>query len=378
MPPNNMIHQGLYFAPKLINYRLFRTFGWPEILPVSLTVSVTNLCNSRCRTCYLWQLHQDKPELKEKDFKTWEFEETFQNLNSKIFWVTMSGGEPFLRADLPQICESFNRYCSPKIINIPTNSLLPSTIESKTKEILEKCPGADLVINLSLDGVGEEHDRIRNVPGNFKLFLDTYERLSRLKSEFPNFQIGIHSVVSKFSIDGLMDVYELAEKMNADSYITEVAEHRTELFNVDKDITPTAAEYKQFIRKLSESIKAESKSSKSVSKTTQAFRLVYYELVARELAEHKQVIPCYAGYASAQINAFGDVWPCCVLGYSKPMGNLRENNYNFRKIWFSKQATDVRMHIKARNCSCPLANAHYTNILLSFRQLIKVTRNMVA
>ena len=347
------------------------------MLPMSLTVSVTNLCNSRCRTCYLWQLYQDKPELKEKDFKTWEFEKTFQKLNSKIFWVTMSGGEPFLRADLPQICQSFNQYCSPKIINIPTNSLLPSTIESKTKEILEKCTGVDLVINLSLDGVGDEHDRIRNVPGNFKLFLDTYERLSRLKSEFPNFQIGFHSVVSKFSINGLMDVYEFAKKMNADSYITEVAERRTELFNVDKDITPTAEEYKQFINQLSEKIAAESKSGKSVSKTTQAFRLVYYQLVAKELTEQRQIIPCYAGYASAQINAFGDVWPCCVLGYSKPMGNLRENDYDFRKIWRSKQATEVRKYIKAGNCCCPLANAHYTNILLNSKQLIRVARNMV-
>jgi MoaA/NifB/PqqE/SkfB family radical SAM enzyme len=347
------------------------------MLPVSLTVSVTNLCNSQCKTCFLWEMYKEKPDLKQKEFKTWEFEKTFKSISKPIFWVTMSGGEPFLRPDLPEICDLFNQYCSPKIINIPTNSLLPNVIADKTKKILEKCKGVNLVLNLSLDGVGEAHDKIRNIPGNFKLFLETYERLSKLKLEFSNFQIGIHSVVSKFSIDGLNDVYEFSKTLGADSYITEVAEKRTELFNVDEDITPDAEEYALFINQLSKNVKADLKSKKNVSKTTQAFRLIYYQIAARELKEHKQIIPCFAGLASAQINPFGDVWPCCVLGYNQPMGNLRENDYDFKKIWSSKQAQSVRKYIKSGSCSCPLANAHYTNIMFNFKQLAKVLEKLL-
>lgn len=377
MCPSSLIRQGLNFGPKMIGYPLARAIGKPNLLPVSLTVSVTNLCNSQCKTCLLWKLYTQKPELKNKEFQTWEFEKTFKSISKPIFWVTMSGGEPFLRSDLPKICSSFYEHCSPKIINIPTNSILVNTIAPKTKEILEKCPDANVVLNLSLDGIGEAHDKIRNIPGNFKCFLETYERLNELKSEYKNLQIGIHSVVSKFSINGLNEVYELAKKLGADSYITEVAERRTELFNVEEDITPEAADYAAFIKQLSDKVKLDVKTKKNVSKTTQAFRLIYYKIAAQELAEHRQVIPCFAGLASAQINPFGDVWPCCVLGYSKSMGNLRENDYDFKKIWFSKQAQLVRSFIKSGNCSCPLANAHYTNILFNFKELAKVARMMV-
>jgi MoaA/NifB/PqqE/SkfB family radical SAM enzyme len=377
MPIKNLFREGFNFAPKILGYKFSRAFGLPNMLPVSLTVSVTNKCNSRCRTCFIWKLYQEKPDLKKREFETWEFEKTFESIDTPIFWVTMSGGEPFLRSDLADICSAFNEHCSPKIINIPTNSLLPKVIEGKTKEILERCSGPDLVINLSLDGVGDVHDKIRNVSGNFERFLETYQRLNALKSEFPDLQIGVHSVVSKHSIQGLMDVYEFAEKLGADSYITEVAEQRTELFNIGEDITPSAEVYAAFINKLSERIKKEFENRKKVSKATRAFRLVYYQIAAKELKENKQIIPCYAGLASGQINPYGDVWPCCVLGYNKSIGNLRENDYDFKKIWFSKPAQLVRKYIKSGACSCPLANAHYTNILSNFKQLAKVLGKMI-
>ncbi len=374
---SSLLGSGFNFAPKILGYKCARAIGKPHMLPVSLTVSVTNLCNSQCKTCMLWKLYKEKPELKQKEFTLDEYRKTFASIHNSIFWVTMSGGEPFLRQDLPEICEIFCENCSPKIINIPTNSILPRVIAEKTKTILEKCKGVNLVVNLSLDGVGDCHDNIRNIPGNFKRFLETYEHLDKLKGEFSNLQVGVHSVVSKFSIDGLKGVYEYSKKIGADSYITEVAERRTELFNTSEDITPDPEEYEAFVNELSENMKTDLKSKKKVSKTTQAFRLVYYQIAAKELKTHKQIIPCFAGLASAQINPVGDVWPCCVLGYSQSMGNLRENGYDFRKIWFSKKAESIRKYIKSGNCSCPLANAHYTNIMLNFRQLAKVLVKMM-
>ena len=95
------------------------------------------------------------------------------------------------------------------------------------------------------------------------------------------------------------------------------------------------------------------------------------------LKENRQIIPCYAGYASCQITPFGDVWPCCILGYDQPMGNLRETNYDFVKVWHSSKANEIRKHIKAKNCACPLANAYYTNVLCNFWSLLGVSKNLV-
>ncbi|PIN78890.1 radical SAM protein, partial [Candidatus Woesearchaeota archaeon CG10_big_fil_rev_8_21_14_0_10_33_12] len=77
------------------------------------------------------------------------------------------------------------------------------------------------------------------------------------------------------------------------------------------------------------------------------------------------------------LNAYGDVWPCCILGYEKSMGNLRDYGYDFMKVWRSKQADGVRKYIKQKNCYCPLANISYTNMLCNPRYMLKVIRNIL-
>jgi hypothetical protein len=103
---------------------------------------------------------------------------------------------------------------------------------------------------------------------------------------------------------------------------------------------------------------------------TQAFRRQYYELVKRTLREQRQIIPCMAGVASAQIAPNGDVWTCCVRAES--MGNLREHDYDFGSVWKSGSADRLRKSIKAGECHCPLANAAYTNMLTHGPTVMKV------
>ena len=40
---------------KLPAFGAYRRWGWPRLLPVNLTVSVTYTCTSRCKTCDIWQ-----------------------------------------------------------------------------------------------------------------------------------------------------------------------------------------------------------------------------------------------------------------------------------------------------------------------------------
>ncbi|MEF9427124.1 MAG: hypothetical protein L0956_08115 [Candidatus Mariimomonas ferrooxydans] len=59
------------------------------------------------------------------------------------------------------------------------------------------------------------------------------------------------------------------------------------------------------------------------------------------------------------------------------VGNLKEAGYDFRKIWFSERAEKLRNEIKDRNCFCPLANASYTNMLLSPKAMFRVTMELI-
>ena len=344
---------------RVFGYKLFRSMGWPYLLPINFTVGLTYRCNSRCKTCNIWRRKSGY------ELSVGELDEVFRKIGG-AYWFTLSGGEPFLRNDIVEICQSVHDNCEPGIINIPTNGLLCDVIPKRVEEILEVCPRSQVVVNVSLDGVGERHDEIRGVKGNFERAMKTYEALRSLNSR--NFELGIHTVISAFNVHEIPQIYAQLRGLKPDSYITEIAEERVELGTVGEKITPSVDDYSKAIDYLSAAIQKEA--WKGISKLTKSFRLEYYKLVKRTLKEKRQVISCYAGFASAQIAPDGDVWTCCIK--AEPLGNLRDVDYDFRKIWFSEKAATLRKSIKAGECYCPLANASYTNMLCNFKSLAKV------
>lgn len=336
--------------------------GSPMTLPANITVSVSYRCNSRCKTCNVWLLPND-------DLTLDEWDRTFQSLGSAPYWFTFSGGEPTLRHDMPDMVASAYRHCHPGIINIPTNGIQHTIIPGRIERILQACPDSEVIVNLSLDGVGLKHDAVRGVRDNFARAMRTYTAFKELKTRYKNFTLGVHSVISNFNVDSFPELCEFVQReLQPDSYITEIAEERVELDTVGLGITPTVERYSVAIDTLLESLR--DKRLTGVSRITQAFRRQYYEIVKQTLREHRQVIPCMAGVASAQIAPNGDVWTCCIRAES--MGNLRENDYNFGKVWRSDKAGELRRSIKAGECYCPLANASYTNMLTHVPTLIKV------
>ncbi|MBW6515126.1 MAG: radical SAM protein [Candidatus Cloacimonetes bacterium] len=344
---------------KLIIYRIYRILGFPRLLPINYTISVTNKCNSRCQTCFIYNVKSEQMNVS-------EYKKIFKKIGKAPYWVTISGGEPFLRKDLVDIVIALDKYCRPRIINIPTNGILTPRILYMVRQICKSLPRTQIIINLSIDGIDEEHDRIRNVKGNFNRVINTFKALKKLK--YKNLIVGIHTVISKYNVENFPVIASYLMQLAPDSYITEIAEERHELANIGKDITPSALEYRAAIDFLLHRIK--NNKFKGMSRITQSFRIEYYNLVKKILRDKKQVIPCYAGIASCHIAPNGDVWMCCTK--AKPIGNLRKKDYNFSSIWFSKNAKIERKEIRQKRCYCPLANSSYTNLLLNIPSLWRV------
>ena len=335
------------------------------MLPINLTISPSYKCNSCCKTCFV--RHR-----KTKNLILKEWQKIFENLGKSPFWVTVCGGEPFLNKDLADFVILLSKICQPRIINIPTNGLLSEKIQKDVKKILANVKKNELIINLSLDGVGEEHDKIRQIPGNFEKAMKTYRYLREIKA--PNFILGVHTVISKFNVDKVPEIYNFVMKeLKPDSYITEIAEERAELQTIGKDIAPPIEKYEKAVNFLLAQIEKEK--WQKVSKITQAFRKEYYRLVLKTLKEKRQIISCYAGLASAQIAPNGDVWTCCIK--AEPLGNLKRVGWDFKKIWFFEKADKARKAIKNKECFCPLANASYTNMLMDFETLVRVGRKLL-
>lgn len=344
---------------KSLLFKLMRRFGFPGILPINFTLSLLYSCNSRCKTCNIWKKEA-------RNMSVSEIEYLFSKIGKAPYWITLSGGEPFLREDIVDICKVIYRHSKPAIINIPTNGLLTNRIVEALKQITSQCPRTQFIINLSIDGIEEQHDRIRQVPGNYDKAMKTFEKLLQLKQD--NLTVGIHTVISKYNVNDFVAIANTMLAKKPDSYITEIAEERHELDTINAEITPDLISYRSAIDFLIHRIK--NGNFKGMNKITQAFRIEYYNLVKTILRDKTQVIPCYAGIASAQISPDGEVWSCCIKAES--LGNLRDNDYDFRKIWFSRQADQERKSIKNKECYCPLANASYTNMLMDFPTLFRV------
>ncbi len=362
--------------PRLLTYKLNRYTGYKNINPITVTYSVTAACQSRCKTCQIGHMYMEHPERAANDLRLDEIEQIFSTMKP-VYFFNISGGEPFLRDDLPQIVELACKYLKPRIIHTPTNAILSEKIERKTHEILEIIkkydPKVPFTVKPSIDGIGDMHDEIRGVKGNFKKLLDTIERLKGIEKEHENFHLELGTVISNFNIDSLDEIEDFVHSLGVESYRNEVAEQRTEFFNIGDPITPDAVTYQRLIKNFSRKIKENMTSKKNLARTTEALRLVYYDIAGKILETKTQVLPCYAGVSNVHINFDGGVWPCCVLGYEKQMGNLRNYGYDFQKLWLSEEAQNVRSFIQNKNCACPLANQAYSNILLHVPSLIKAT-----
>jgi len=346
-------------------YCSFRLTGRPKKLPFNLTVSVGYQCNSRCKTCNVYKKASN-------DFSLEEWEKTFRGLGRNIFWATISGGEPFLRKDITEIAGALYDNCRPSIINIPTNGLLAELIPGKVREIAGRCKTAQIIINISIDDIADKHDVIRGVQGSYTKAIETFTALKTLN--IPNLSVGIHTVISKFNVDRIPEIYTHLQTLSPDSYVTEIAEEREELDTIGTGITPEYDDYARAADFLAGKLR--SASFNRMGKITRAFRMEYYKIAKKILREKRQVIPCYAGFASAQIAPDGEVWMCCVKAES--IGNLRDTGYDFQKIWFSAKAGELRKNIRNKACFCPLANASYTNMLHDVKTMARIAWNLVS
>ncbi|MBA3530467.1 MAG: radical SAM protein, partial [Ardenticatenales bacterium] len=141
-------------VPKLPLYWSFYKFGFPKMLPFSIVVSVSFRCNSKCKTCDVWRRPND-------DLSIEEWRKVFHNLGNSPFYMTFTGGEPFLRGDLDEMVIAAYEECKPEVITIPTNGILTQRILEMTERMCTAAKGTNIGINLSLDEVGERHDRLR-------------------------------------------------------------------------------------------------------------------------------------------------------------------------------------------------------------------------
>jgi len=165
----------------------------------SLFLFTTGKCNSACVQCfYAGDMAKCNPDLSFDEIR--RISETAGSI--KRLWL--SGGEPTLREDLPEIIEMFYRNNGITDINLPTNAILSDRLIEWIARLRKSCPDCNIAISVSMDGFGDTHDRQRGVES----FYQTAAALKKLDDHFGDdghVLKNMATVITKYNVDEILD-----------------------------------------------------------------------------------------------------------------------------------------------------------------------------
>ena len=362
----------LPYLKQILRYDMAYRLKVGRPLPDNITISITRACQSACLTCDCgFDTRKGLVKINE-ELSLDEWLQIIGNIDWKLAFLTISGGEPSMSRNLEAVALAFAEQTRPDFVTIPTNALTPDLVLSKVERILDKSPRETRWhINVSVDGIGEVHDHVRGVKGNFDKCLKTIDGLIALRSRYANLRVGVHTVVSTHTVNTIEETVNYFQEMPLDNQISEIAEERFELGTMGRHITP----HKDYVRVIP--FLKQALGSREEGRIRRSLRRSYYDFVGKWVQEpQRQHVPCMAGVASCHITEKGYLTCCCVRWVARGLiGNLREANYDTKRLWFTERAQKVRQSIKKQACACPLASAAYSSMLMSPRSLLRIAKD---
>lgn len=325
----------------------FKRFGYPKAMPEILSFLVTNRCCCRCLHCFNWKDVNPKGAIGDtakKDLTIEEITRIFSGMGH-LSYIYIGGGEPFMREDIGSIFKILGTVCSPKTINASTNGQFPDKVIPAVKDFLEKRTRTELVIKVSMDGIGEDHDRIRQRSNAYAKAMETFRELCVLRDRFPKLTVGFNTVYSALNEKKIPRLYEHLSSLNpkpdclAQLLVRDLPQGGEALKDVDLEAYQAWTE--RYDRDMWE---GRFEHDLEVKMAT----VLMHRYLHRALRTKEPVIRCFAGISGAFIDNEGNVGAC---EHQAPYGNLRADEYDFKKIWFSRTAQDARENTY-QNCHC--------------------------
>jgi len=139
------------------------------------------------------------------------------------FWgaienLNISGGEPTTRNDLPEMVEMFQRHL-PRLrkIGINTTGLTPHRAIPMITKVAEACHEKGIIFStrVSIDGVGEMHNEVRQVKNGFAKAKETITAMRELQKRVP-FNFGVSATIFNKNIDDCENILAWSKKEGLD------------------------------------------------------------------------------------------------------------------------------------------------------------------
>ncbi len=339
--------------------------------PALLNVLVTSVCDMRCTHCFFTEELDDGPR-KKLQMTTREIEQISETLGGNLGVLILAGGEPFTRRDLPEIARAFYTNNRLESIYLISNGQIQKRIFPDVSRILRECPRLNVTVGLGIDGLEEQHDKIRQKPGSWRMVVDTARQLQIMKKEYPRLDVQTCTCFMNSNQDTIFEWYDFLkyelqpDKVNV-NYIRPPAANPREL-EIDH------ARYAALTRRIDEDSRSgaiKNHYAGEIGFFKAALDIHMHGLIAKTQETQRAQLTCYAGTAGGVIYDEGTVSSCENLA---PVGNLRDYDWNFRKLWFSP-AMQARRKKVADGCFCTHeSNCYYPSLPLNPKHLIQIRK----
>jgi radical SAM protein with 4Fe4S-binding SPASM domain len=288
------------------------------------SIIVTYRCPMRCTMCKVWENPTDPKK---------EFAPALLEKLPRLSLANITGGEPTVRADLPEIV---------KILFTKTDRIVISTSawhEEKLARLAEQFPR--LGFRVSIEGLSEKNDELRGRKGGFDRGLRTLLRLRRMGIK----DIGFGITVSNKNAGDMLWLYELAKELGLE--FATAALHNSFYFHKDDNqFTNTEEVCDKFEELINRLLK---------ERHPKAWFRAFFNLgLINYVRGGRRLLPCQAGSENFFIDPYGEVLPCNGMEakyWFASMGNLHAVD-DFMQIWTSARAAAVRQKVAACPKTC--------------------------
>ena len=339
--------------------------------PVLLNILVTSVCDMRCTHCFFTDELDDRPR-KKLQMKTHEIERISETLGGNLGVLILAGGEPFTRKDLPEIARAFYTNNKLESIYVMSNGQIHKRIFPDVTRILEECPNLNVTVALGIDGLKNQHEKIRQKPGSWDIAIDTARQLQAIKKEHPQLDVQTCTCFMNSNQDTIFEWYDFLkyelkpDKVNF-NYIRPPSADPKEL-DIDHS---RYAKLAHVIDEDSRHAAIKNNYGGKVGFFKAAIDIYMHGLIAKTQETGTAQMKCYAGTAGGVIYDEGTVSSCENLD---PIANLRDYDWNFQKLWLSP-AMQARRKKAADGCFCTHeSNSYYPSLPFNAKHLIQIKR----
>jgi MoaA/NifB/PqqE/SkfB family radical SAM enzyme len=314
------------------------------IRPTVLIYNCTFVCDARCEMCNNWKRGDRKADM--------TLDQVDHALNHP-FWgavenLNISGGEPTTRNDLPELTELLIRRL-PRVrkVGINTTGLTPHRAIPQLTRIVEFCASRDLPVSIrvSLDGIGEIHDQVRQVKRGFDKAGETITAMEAVARKHANFQFGIAATIFTTNMEDARNILKWSRERNLDIVFNMLRFTDAMLGNreLESKIRLKTQE-EEFMRQFFlERVEEESVLS------GQAFQYLHYaDMIANG---YMRTMPCPFRTQGLLLNPDGTLFYC---ENSKPLGNILQESAE--ELYFKAEHLADRATFEetiCKNCLSP-------------------------